>query len=463
MSADEEFDLVIVGAGSAGLSAAKFAAAFGARTAIVEAEHVGGDCTWTGCVPSKALLQAARVAHTMRTAGAHGIGSVEPSVDLGAVMGKVRAAIGRVYENETPDRLRDAGLEVLIGQGRFVDEHAIEVGGRRLHGRRFLICTGAEPEMPPIPGLAETPHLTYLDVYDLTELPPRLVVLGGGAIGCELAQAFSRLGSEVTLVEAADHLLPATDAAAGTILAGQFAEEGVEVQVGTAVSAMTGHGGEVTVATKSGEIVADALLVATGRSPRTAGLDLETAGVTMNGRAVRVDERLRTSRTHIYAAGDVTGSFQFTHYAGWQGFQAVRNALLPGGSAGVRPSVPWAVFTDPEVAQVGVLEGEMQEWPLARIDRAMAIGERRGLLRVYLSHDGRLNGALICLESASELINELSLAIEAGIRWRDVASAIHAYPTFGIALQQLAAEDAVRQATSGIRGRIARGLVRLSP
>ncbi|MDQ6899556.1 MAG: NAD(P)/FAD-dependent oxidoreductase [Candidatus Dormibacteraeota bacterium] len=457
----DEYDLVVIGAGSAGLSAAGFAVQLGARTALVEAERIGGDCTWTGCVPSKALLHAARIAHEMRTADLYGLPVCAPSIDVRAVLFRVKEAVERVYELESPERLRAAGVDVRLGTARFLDPHTVEVeGGRRLQAKHFLLCTGARPRLPAVPGLAAVPHLTYRDIFDLTELPRRLAVLGGGPTGCELGQAFQRLGSQVTLLEAAEHLLPETDPAAGKLLRDVFTCEGMEVRPATSVLSAAGGPAGVVLSTSAGEVTADRLLVAAGRTPFTAGLDLHRAGVDLTGAAVKVNRKLQTSQPHIYAAGDVTGSFQLTHYAGWQAFQAVRNILLPGGVQGTRKAVPWAVFTDPEVAQVGELRGSCRDWPVARVDRAQVTGRRSGLIRVYLDGRGRINGALICLEAAAELINELSLAMQSGTKWAQVAATIHTYPSYGIALQQLAARDAVVAVTSGFRGRVLKLLAR---
>ncbi len=456
-----DYDLVVIGAGSAGLSAARFAVQMGARTALVEAKRIGGDCTWTGCVPSKALLHAARIAHEMRTAGRYGLpGCSPPKVDLAAVMASVKAAVARVYELESPDRLQASGVDVILGAARFLDQHAVEVAGRQLRAKHFLICTGARPTPPSIPGLATVPHLTYLDVFDLVELPRRLTVLGGGPTGCELAQAFQRLGAQVTLLEAREHLLPGVEPAAGELLRLVFESEGMDVRLATSVRSVSTSPGGVRLATSTGYVDAEQLLLAAGRSPVTEGLDLHRAGVELAGAAVQVNAKLQTSQPHIYAAGDVTGSFQLTHYAGWQAFQAVRNALLPGSSEGTRSSVPWAIFTDPEIAQVGELRGTCKEWPVARVDRAQATGRLFGLIRVYLDSKGRVNGALIGLEAAAELINELSLSIQTGARWADVARAMHTYPSYGIALQQLAAQDALQRSTSGRWGWLLKRLAR---
>ena len=355
---EDGYDLVVIGAGSAGLVAADFAARFGARVLLIEKDRIGGDCTWTGCVPSKALLHAASLAHQSRVASHLGIrvGGVE--VDFPAVMRQVRQAVARVYSFETPEQLAKRGVAVEQGQAHFLDQHSVAVGGRRIHGRSFVICTGAVPQRPSLAGLDAVPYLTYEEVFELDELPDGLLVLGGGPVGVELAQAFARLGSHVTLLEKESRLLSAADPEAGVVLARVLAAEGVTIETGFEAVDARDTGGEIVLSSKRARFAGDRLLVATGRRPDVEGLDLERAGVAYDERGVRADHNLKTSQSHIYAAGDVTGSFQFTHYAGWQGYAAARNALLPGSARGLAETVPWAVFTEPELAQVGLTEAQ---------------------------------------------------------------------------------------------------------
>ena len=411
------YDLVVVGAGSAGLAAARFARALGVRVALVEAHRIGGDCTWTGCVPSKALLHAAQVAHSLRHADAVGLPSQAVTADLAAVMASVHAARARVYALETPEALARDGIHVRLGPATFRDPHTLEVDGCRLQGKRFLVCTGATPALPPIPGLADGPALTSQTVFDLTVLPRRLLVLGGGPVGVELAQAFARLGAAVTLVGRNPRLLPPADQEASAVLLDALRAEGITIRTGTTVERVERAGGTIRVLAAGREgpaaIAADAILVALGRTPNVAGLGLAAAGVQVGERGIAVDEQLRTSQPHIAAAGDVVGSFQFTHYAGWQGVIAVRNLLLPGGARGHRPSVPWAVFTDPAVAQVGLTEEQarargaavtVRRLPVERNDRAQTAAERHGLLKFVLRPDGALLGATVVGTAAGELI-----------------------------------------------------------
>ena len=462
-------DLIVIGAGSAGLAAASLAARVGARVTLVESHRIGGDCTWTGCVPSKTLIHAAGVAHGMRRAEIFGLPRLEPKVDLGAVMDRVRAAIARVYAFESPEALIALGIEVVFGAARFRDQWSIEVEGRILRGRRFVIATGASPVIPSIAGLAATRHVTYETIFDLTALPSRLVVLGAGPVGLELGQAFRRFGSHVTILDQAPRILPIADPEASAVVARRFGDEGVELRTGVSVDRVTTRDRSIVVTANGTEFAADTLLVAIGRRASVEGLALERAGVTANEKGVVVDTRLRTSRRHIYAAGDVTGAFQFTHYAAWQGLIAARNALLPGWMRGIPPHVPWAVFTDPEVSHVGATEDEarrrardvhVHRWPVTRVDRAQTTGDDDGFVKLVADPGGRLLGATVVSAQASELVNELVLALDRGLRVDDLARTMHAYPTYGVAIQQAAGEAVLGRLTLGWRGRLLRATAR---
>jgi pyruvate/2-oxoglutarate dehydrogenase complex dihydrolipoamide dehydrogenase (E3) component len=457
------YDLVVLGGGSAGLAAATFAAGMGARVVLVEADRLGGDCTWTGCVPSKALIHAARVAHQARTSGWLGAGDV----DFPAVMRHVREAVRRVSEQETAASLRARGIDVVIGRARFLDGNAVEADARRLEARRFVVCTGAEPAPPPIPGLRDVPHLTYRTVFDLERLPRRLLVLGGGPLGAELAQAFQRLGSSVTILEQLDRLLPMAHPEASALIEQRFRREGIELVLGSEMERVDGGGGEVVVAAAGGRRAGDVLLVATGRRPRLAGLGLEDIGVTVTPHGIEVDVDLRTSLHHVYAAGDVAGGPQFTHYAVWQGYAAARNALFPGRLRGIRTPVPWVVFTDPEVAQVGLSEEdaraggrrvEVHRWPVERIDRAHAEGDTDGFLELVTAGGDRLLGATIVSAGAADLANQVAVAMETGAGLARLSRTIHVYPTRGYGLLQVASSVRLEQAASSRRLRLLRRL-----
>ena len=394
-----DYDLIVIGAGSAGLTAARFARQLGLSAALVERSRVGGDCTWTGCVPSKALLKAAGIVHSMRTADRIGLPNVSPDVDLRAVMERIRTVIGHIYDTESPDTLANEGIDVISGEASFTSTGSVAVDGRMLTARRFLIATGASPVIPPIHGLDGVAFHTYETVWEMEDLPTSLAVVGAGAVGCELAQAFARLGSDVTLVEAAGRILPQEDPDVSEVIERRFADEGISVMAGEsvqAVSAARERGARIE--TSSGRMVeADTLLVAVGRRANTDGLGLDAAGVAYGPTGITVDRHLRTSRKGIYAAGDVTGGPQFTHYAGWQGFMAVRNAFLPSNARAVLDLVPRATFTDPEAAQAGLTETEAKDrlgskalssrWPLSEVDRALTDGETDGFVKAV--HDGK--------------------------------------------------------------------------
>ena len=469
---NREYDLVIIGAGSAGLTAAGFGVQLGLKVALLEKQRIGGDCTWTGCVPSKALLKAAKVAHEMRRARRYGIGSVEPAVDLKAVMARVKSVSDEVYQAESPETLRATGMGVFIGPVRFLDPHTVQVGETKLSGHRFLIATGARPAVPPIPGIDDVSYFTYETVWDMQEMPRHLVVVGAGPIGCELAQAFSRLGAKVTLLEAGPRVLPQDEPEAGDLIARCLVQDGVDLRLGSSAQRVWQHGKAIHVGLDDLELEGDALLLAVGRRPSFEGLELEKAGVAYSTSGIEVNNRLRTNRRHIYAAGDCVGGYQFTHYAAWQGFMAVRNAILPGTTKGVLDQVPWATFTDPEIARAGLSEAQARarlgeavmvcNWPLERVDRALAEGESTGFVKLLHKEDGTVLGATIAAPRAGEMIQEWSLAIGRGLKMGHLANSIHIYPTYATASMQAAAHIRVEQMLAGASGRVIRGLARLA-
>jgi pyruvate/2-oxoglutarate dehydrogenase complex dihydrolipoamide dehydrogenase (E3) component len=465
----DRYDLVIVGAGSGGLSAAMFAVQLGARTAIVERNLVGGDCTWTGCVPSKTLLKTAKVAHVMRTAEHFGLSSADPQVDFTKVMEHVRGVVGEIAAEESPEVLRSNGIEVVLGDAKFVDPHTLVAGDTILEARRFLVTTGAHPFIPPIIGLEDVDYQTYETIWDLDALPCRLLVVGGGPLGCEMAQAFQRLGTSVTILTTEDRLLPRDDPDASRVLGDVFDGEGIKVAYNTRVERAWQDREGVYIGTKGSEFMGDALLLASGRRPTVAGLDLEKAGVLYDQRGIKIDDNLRTNQRHIYAAGDCTGDLQFTHYAGWQATLAVRNALLPGTSRGVTDKVPWTTFTDPEVAHIGMLEVHAREkfgdsttckWPMARVDRARTDGNTAGFIKLVHKKDGTLLGATIVATRAGEMIHEWIVALTEGIKVGQLSNAIHVYPSYSIAAQQAAAAIRIDRLLHGTSGKLVRGLIR---
>ena len=474
----QAYDVVVIGAGSAGVWAAPFAARLGARVALVEKNRIGGDCTHFGCVPSKALLRAAGVAWHLRTADRFGIDPVQSGldVDLGRVMASVRRAIDRVYALETPEALARIGVDVIMGAAHFEDPHTVSIGTeRRVRARHFLICTGARPVTPQIPGLEETSFWTYETVWRQERLPRRLLVLGSGPVGTELTQAFSRLGSEVTVFERGDRPLSVADPDASAVLREVFEQEGVRFRFGARVERVRERAGTTLVTDRGEDVEGDALLVAVGRRPAVEGLELERAGVEYSSHGIGVNAHLQTTQKHIYACGDVIGSFQFTHYAAWQAAIAVRTMLFPGSSSGVRANVPWTVFTDPEVAHCGLSESEARQrfprenavriarWQLDHLDRAVTDQDLRGFIKVVHRPDGEILGAQIVAARAGEMIHELALAIDRHIKLNELASSIHVYPTYAIGVQQVAAEVRLQSLAASQAVKLARRLARLRP
>ena len=431
------YDLVVLGGGTGGLVSSLIAAGTGARVALVERERTGGDCLWTGCVPSKSLIAAASLAHRMRHAADVGLEPVEPRIEFAAVMDHVWRAIRTIEPHDSPERLRAAGIDVIHAAGHFSGPGRIQAGDRELRFRAAIIATGSRPAVPPIPGLEAVEPLTTDTVWDLRELPARLVVLGGGPIGCELSQAFARLGAQVTLVEMADRLLLKEEPRASHLIAQRLGQEGVDVRVGHA--ATTIRSGQLIL--ESGDAAAfDRILVATGRAPRTSDLGLDAVGVaTDDAAAVDVDRRLRTSAAGIYAVGDVTALLPFTHVAAHHARIATPNALFHTRTK-TSQTLPWVTFTDPEVARVGLTEAQArQRWgpraivaehDYAELDRAITAGEAYGFAKLVADPRGRLVGATVAAPAAGEAIAELVAWISRGEKIDAVSRSVHAYPTF---------------------------------
>jgi len=453
------------------MTAAGFAMQLGARVAIVEKNRMGGDCTWYGCVPSKTLLKVAKVVHTIRSADRFGLESIDPNVDMKKVMGHVRSVIDNVYQHESPDALRADGIGIFIGDCRFLDTHTIAVDDVFISSKRFLIATGAHPFIPPVAGLDTVEYLTYESIWDIERTIEHLIVVGGGPIGCELAQAFRRLGSRVSIVEGGSRLLPRDDSSASSVIAEVFQSEGITLYLNAMAERIWQYRDGTHLVAGVNELIGDSMLISIGRRPNVDGLDLEKAGVKFSGAGIEVDDHLRTSQSHIYAAGDCIGGYQFTHYAGWQAFMAVRNALLPGATKGISERVPWTTFTDPEVAHIGLTEEQARDkfgdavmtcdWPMERVDRARAEGDTRGFIKLVHKKDGTVLGTTIVAGRAGEMIHEWVLALEYGLKIGDIAQAIHVYPTYSTASIQAAADIRVTQLLSGTSGRVIRGLSRL--
>jgi pyruvate/2-oxoglutarate dehydrogenase complex dihydrolipoamide dehydrogenase (E3) component len=451
------YDLVVLGGGTAGLTASIGAAQQGARTLLVERDRTGGDCLWTGCVPSKALLTVAGRAQAARTGARLGVRTGEVTVDFAAAMAHVKRAIAAIAPHDAPERLRREGVEVVHGTGRFAAPDRVEVGGRIVRFRRAMIATGASPLLPPIPGLREVDPLTSNTVWDLTHLPRRLVVLGGGPIGAELGQAFARLGSQVTLVEVADGLLPRDEPEARELVAAALAADGVDVRVGTEavrVERDDDAGTRLVVDHEGREqaVPFDELLVALGRRPNVTDLGLDAAGVDLDERgAVAVDARLRTSNPRIYAGGDVTMLLPYTHTASTHGATVVQNALYGLRRTVDHERIPWVTFTAPEVARVGlsVAEARARFGDDARVrtahhvdlDRAVASDETGGFATLVGDPKGRIVGATVVGPRAGETIGEVVAWMAAGAKLSTIVRSTHAYPTWNEDLTAASLED----------------------
>jgi len=449
---DGRYNMVVIGAGTAGLVTAAASAMLGAKVALIERGLMGGDCLNVGCVPSKALLRCARAAADVRNAADFGVcvdGDVR--VDFAQVMQRMRRLRARISTHDSVQRFAGMGIDVYLGEGRFTGRDTIEVDGAELQFARACIATGGRPAAPPIPGLEQIEYLTNETIFALTELPQRLAVIGAGPIGCELAQAFARFGSDVTLIESDDRILTKEDPDAAAIIDRALRADGVHIQCcGKAARVeQRGHDKLIMVDTPDGEqeLRADAILIATGRAPNVEGLNLDAAGVEFDTkRGVTVDDRLRTTNRRIYAAGDVAYRYKFTHAADFTARIVLRNALFFGRSRASDLIVPWCTYTDPEIAHVGTSESDAQERnidietirvDLAEVDRAILEGDDEGLLKIHLKKSSdRIVGATLVARHAGEMISEITLAMRAGAGLKTIADTIHPYPTVAEAIRK---------------------------
>jgi pyruvate/2-oxoglutarate dehydrogenase complex dihydrolipoamide dehydrogenase (E3) component len=446
------YNLVVIGGGTAGLVSAAGAAGLGARVALIEREFLGGDCLNYGCVPSKAIIRAARVAETVRTASRYGVrGAGDFSVDFAQVMERMRRLRSEISKHDSAQRLRGLGIDVFLGDGKFDSPNSLSVDGRKLQFSRAIIATGTRAAYPPIPGLQEAGFLTNETLFSLTELPRRLSVIGAGPIGCEMAQAFRRLGSEVCLITRGAGLLPKEDRDAAAVLEKRFKQEGIRVVPNATIGRVElVNSSKVVVLEVEGErlqVESDLILVAVGRTPNLENLDLVRAGVTFDGEGVTVDDHLRTTNARVYAAGDICSRFKFTHTADAMARLALRNALFFGRGKASSLVIPWCTFTDPEVAHVGItsegagkMGGQVVTYNvnLTDVDRAVLDGETEGFARVHVSSkSGRILGATLVSEHAGETIAEFVLAMGQKIPLTALSSTIHPYPTQAEAVKKL--------------------------
>jgi pyruvate/2-oxoglutarate dehydrogenase complex dihydrolipoamide dehydrogenase (E3) component len=444
------YNLVVVGAGTAGLVSAAGAAGLGAKVALIERHLLGGDCLNVGCVPSKGLISAARVAAQARAAGDFGVRIPGVEVDFPAVMERMRQLRSRIALNDSVQRFTNLGVDVFLGHGQFTSPTTVEVDGRILEFSRSVITTGARAAAPPIPGLEQAGYRTNETLFWLTELPRRLVVIGAGPIGCEMAQSFCRFGSSVTLIEASDHILVREDADAAAIVQRQMLRDGVGLVVNATVKGVETRGGEKVVqydvAGRPHEAACDEILVGVGRAPNLDGLGLEVAHVQYERAGIRVNDHLQTTNPRIYAAGDIASRYKFTHTADALARIVLQNALFAGRKKASALHVPWCTYTSPEIAHVGLYEKDAvargyavstTTIELAEVDRAILDGEDEGFVRVHLKKGSdQILGATIVAARAGDMISEITVAMIGRVGLGTIASAIHPYPTQAEAIRK---------------------------
>jgi pyruvate/2-oxoglutarate dehydrogenase complex dihydrolipoamide dehydrogenase (E3) component len=448
------YHLVVIGAGTAGLVTAAGAAGLGAKVALVEKHLMGGDCLNFGCVPSKALIAASRAAASVRDAAQFGIHVPDGvRVDFSAVMERLRRLRADISHNDSAERFRSLGVDVFLGSARFTDLNTVEVDGRSLRFKKAVLATGARAAEPTIPGLRESGYLTNETVFSMTELPRRLAVIGAGPIGCELAQAFARLGSEVTLLANHLHIMPREDADAAALVREAMVRDGVQVIPGANVTRVGKQGEErilsVTSNGQTSEVRADTILVGVGRAPNVEGMNLEPVGVAYDTKeGIHVNDRLRTTNRRIFAAGDVCSRFKFTHAADAMARIVIHNALFLGRAKVSALTIPWCTYTDPEIAHVGLYAAEAEqrgiatatfEQSFAHVDRAILDGDTAGFVRIHVRKGtDRIIGATIVARHAGEMIGELSLVMTARLGLKALGRTIHPYPTQAEAIRRAA-------------------------
>ena len=452
MSEDLTPDLCMIGAGSGGLSVAAIAASFGVPAVLVERGRMGGDCLNVGCVPSKALIAAADCAHAMRTADRFGIGAVEPAVNMAAVRDHVRGVIAAIAPNDSVERFSALGVRVIAAEARFIDPRTVVAGPHRIRARRFVLATGSEPAAPPIPGLDGTPFLTNETVFDLAETPRHLLIVGGGPIGVELAQAHRRLGAAVTIVEA-ERVLPRDDPEMASVVERALLADGVRLRAGASIRHVERRGGRIALHLDGETVEGSHLLVAAGRRPVVKGLGLDEAGIRHDRSGIVVDKGLRTTNRRVYAIGDCAGGeagpYKFTHVSNDHAGLVIRSVLfrLP---VRVRPElVPRVTYTDPELAAVGLGEQEARarhrairilRWPVAENDRAQAERRTEGHSKATVTARGRILGCTIAAPGAGDLIVPWVLALAKGLKVQDLAGLVFPYPTLSEVSKRAAVE-----------------------
>jgi len=447
MAHNFDYDLAIIGGGAAGLTAASGAARLGAKTLLIEKEdRLGGDCLHYGCVPSKTLIHSAKALHTIKNSNKLGLPRVEPGpVDFSLVRQRIMHVISTIQKHDSQERFCQLGAKVKFGSARFMDEHSVLLGSQKLSAAKWLIATGSSPGIPDMPGLNKTPYITNKEIFYLDSLPESMIVLGGGPIAVEMAQAMNRLGVKVSVIQRSQQILSKEDEDMADELLGILRAEGIDFYLGATVAGVKDLGRQKEIFFKQANgdekrVTAAKILVALGRTPNTTGLDLENAGVEFSLRGIQVDARLRTSQKHIFAAGDITGDYQFTHAAGYEGGIVLANAVFRLPRKADYTFMPRCTYTDPELARVGMNEKEaagagidFSVWTeeFSGNDRSLAMGNTNGKIKMILDKKEKVIGVQILGPGAGELINEWVAVICGKVKLSTLASAVHPYPTLG--------------------------------
>ena len=445
--ANFDYDIGIIGGGAAGLTVASGAAQLGAKTLLIERESaLGGDCLHYGCVPSKTLIKSAHVYHTIKNASAYGLPAMDaPPIDFRHVADRIRSVVATIQKHDSVERFCGLGAQVEFGEARFTDSHTVDLEGRSHSAKTWVIATGSSPIVPPIEGLRETEHLTNREIFYLDRMPTSMTILGGGPIGIEMAQAFNRLGCRVTVVDMAGQILGKEDSDMAEAVMHVMKEEGVSFHLNSAIIRVHEEGGQKVVTIKPLDkpeqtLASEAVFVAIGRSANVEDLGLETIGVEFNRGGITVDNRLRTSRKHIFAAGDINGGYQFTHAAGYEGGVVIANAVFRLPRKTDYTFLPWCTYTDPELASIGMNERAAQSkgidytvWTEAfqDNDRSLAEGERTGKIKMLLDNKEKPLGVQILGPHAGDLMSEWAAVLNGKIKLSTLASAVHPYPTLG--------------------------------
>lgn len=449
-----DYDLIVIGGGGAGIVSSLLARGLGKKVALIEKRALGGECTRYGCVPSKALIKSANLYHYAKEAGRMDMGFTmqsEALLDPAHVMQHVRDVVNGVYEGERPEVFETKGIDVIIGSPLFQDNHHIEINGKVFSAKSFVLCTGSSAFIPPIEGINAIPYLTNESIFDLEELPQSMIVLGGGPIGTELAQALNRLGVEVTIVEMGDRILVREERELGEMLGKRLVAEGIRILTGTRAVRLSQDNGDIVLTVENQEkktalVRAKSVLVAVGRKTNTDGLDLDKAGVEYSAKGIKVDDTLRTTAPNIYACGDVAGPYQFSHMAEYQARIATQNALLPVTKHANYEHYIWCMFTDPELSHAGLTEDEARQvhgdkirvyqWAYKDTDRGKTDGDVLGMSKIICDEKDRILGAHILGSRAGDLIHEIQVIKTLGIPFYKLDSVIHIYPTFSDVIKQ---------------------------